>query len=131
MLFPRNLQEEEHRVEELEKREQDPERMEFQDEEDLDEMEEKEARGSTRDRTRALPGGPKMLEEDQDMTDDGCCGEKRTPDYKEGQRKRLKKKGKSTHLTDGEVLLPKQKMSVIHERDEEGEVDVSSAEEDY
>ena len=42
MLFPRNLQEEEHRVEELEKREQDPERMEFQDEDDkelLDEME--------------------------------------------------------------------------------------------
>ena len=65
--------------------------MEFQDEEDLDEMEEKEARGSTRDRTRALPGGPKMLEEDQDMTDDGCCGEKRTPDYKEEQRKRLKR----------------------------------------
>ena len=58
--------------------------MEFQDEEDLDEMEEKEARGSTRDRTRALPGGPKMLEED-------CCGEKRTPDYKEEQRKRLKR----------------------------------------
>ena len=75
----------------MEKREQDPERMEFQDEEDLDEMEEKEARGSTRDRTRALPGGPKMLEEDQDMTDDGCCGEKRTPDYKEEQRKRLKR----------------------------------------
>ena len=67
----------------MEKKEQDPERMEFQDEEDLDEMEEKEARGSTRGRTRALPGGPKMLEEDQDMTDDGCCGEKRTPDYKE------------------------------------------------
>ena len=40
-------------------------------------------------------------------------------------------KGKVTHLTDGEVPLPKQKMSVIHERDEEGEVDVSSAEEDY
>ena len=42
MLFPRNLQEEEHRVEELEKKEQDPERMEFQDEDDkelLDEME--------------------------------------------------------------------------------------------
>ena len=75
----------------MEKKEQDPERMEFQDEEDLDEMEEKEARGSTRDRTRALPGGPKMLEEDQDMTDDGCCGEKRTPDYKEEQRKRLKR----------------------------------------
>ena len=41
-------------------------------------------RGRARARTRALPRGPKMLEED-------CCGEKRTPDYKEEQRKRLKR----------------------------------------